>query len=93
ELRLIPERLIGANENNTWTIEANDIYFGRSYADEGYYNSLIETTVRQTAYLTTQEEGKVLLTVRGKVTNQDALYKVELGTESQVVTGRQLIES
>ena len=92
ELRLIPERTIVARENNTWMIESKDIYFGRSYADEGNYNSLIETTVRQTAYLSTKEGGHVLLNVRGEVSNQDTLYKVEFGTEFQVVTGRQLIE-
>ena len=93
ELRLIPERTIDAHENNTWTIDAEAIYFGRSYADEGNYNSLIETTVRQTAYIATKEDGQVLLSVQGEVSNQDTLYKVEIGAQSQIVTGRQLIET
>lgn len=91
ELRLIPERTIAIDKNSQWVIEAKDFYLGRSYADDGNYNSLVETTVRQTAYLFTEEEGKAFLTVQGEVSNQDALYKIEFGAESQVVTGRQLI--
>ena len=30
ELRMIPERTIVADENNIWTVESKDIYFGRS---------------------------------------------------------------
>ncbi|MCZ2258502.1 alpha-L-fucosidase [Sporosarcina sp. G11-34] len=93
ELRLIPERTIVVNENNTWTIQSQDIYRGRSYSDKGNYSSLIETTVKKTAYLSTKEGGTVLLRIQGEVSNQDTLYKVEFGTEFQVVTGRQLIET
>lgn len=93
ELRLIPKRTIVANENHTWTIDAEDIYFGRSYADGGNYNSLVEITVRQTAYIATKEDGQVLLSLQGEVSNQDTPYKVEFGTEAQIVTGRQLIET
>ena len=93
ELRVIPKYTIGADENNTWTIESKDIYFGRSYADEGNYNSLFETIVRQTAYLSTKEDGHVLVSVQGEVANQGTLYKVAVGTASQIVTGRQLVET
>ncbi len=92
ELRLIPERTIIASDSNTWDIKPNDIYSGRSYADEGNYNSLVETTVKQTIYLSTKESGKLLLTINGEVLNQETLYKVDIGKASLIMTGRQLIE-
>lgn len=91
-LRLIPERTVTVDIDQTWTIDAENLYFGRSYADEGNYNSLVETTVRQTAYFATKEAGQVEIQVQGEVLDSAQTYQVEVGSASKVVTGAALIE-
>lgn len=92
ELRIIPERTIAAETDGTWSITPEDKYLGRSYADSGSYYSQVQTTVRQTAYLSTQRDGRVFLDLQGDA-DPESRYRVQLGTDAFIVTGEQLNES
>lgn len=92
EFRMIPERTVTADDD-VWTIKADNFYDGRSFADEGNYNSLVENIVRQTGYFSNESAEQVKIKLTGKVENNDTKYFVEIGTESKVVTGKDLIET
>lgn len=93
ELSIVPVKSILANDDQMFEITKEDIYFGRSYGDEGNYNSLVLTTVKLTAYLANEQKRNVHLAVKGEVVNPMRNYFVEVGRESQVVTGEKLLNS
>ncbi|WP_165444935.1 alpha-L-fucosidase [Gracilibacillus phocaeensis] len=92
ELRMIPEKTVEADENGVWSIALTDIYMGYGFADRGNYNTLRETTIRHTAFIVTEKAGCVWLEVQGEVQKKETTYQIELGNETKVVTGKQLVE-
>ncbi len=93
ELYFVPTKTNVANEQNVWTVDAENLYVGRGYADKGNYNTLVETTVRYTTYIATKDAKEVSLTISGQAINQETVYKVEVGTETKEVTGKSLLEA
>lgn len=91
ELRIIPTYAVDADTDGVWMIQPENIYSGRSFADNGNYNTLIETTVRQTAYIANEHDDRVMMYIKGKVENQETNYRVVLGKESRIVNGNELI--
>lgn len=91
ELSIIPVNTILPADDFTFDITENDIVFGRSYADEGNYNSLVLTTVKLTAYLANQKAGKAELEVEADLLHPETTYRVQVGAESKVVTGEALV--
>src|SRR5699024_2276757 len=49
-LLIIPEKTVVENTDGNWLIKEKDLYTGCSYADQGHYFSLTQTTVRQSAF-------------------------------------------
>ncbi len=90
ELRIMPEKTLVASDDGTWTIYPEHIHQGRSYADQGNYFSARETIVRQTAYITTLKGGQIYLQLKGEA-NPNEKYRVDIGNDSYVVTGEQLV--
>lgn len=90
-LRIIPIDIILPNAEHSFDITSDDVDFGRSYADEGNYNSLVLTTVKLTAYFANPQAGNVTLNVVGKVDNPETSYRVQVGEESEVVSGAEII--
>ncbi|GAB2545434.1 alpha-L-fucosidase [Gracilibacillus alcaliphilus] len=93
ELRIIPEKTVEAGKDGGWSIDLADIYTGYGFADRGNYNTLRETTIRKTAYIVTEEAGRVVVDVQGSVLNDEVKYQIELGSEVKMVTGKQLVEN
>lgn len=93
ELYFVPEHTAMPNTQGKWTIDSENLYLGRSYADQGNYNSLVETTVRQTAYFATEEAEDVFLEIQGEVVHPTQIYKIEVGNESKEVAGTSLFEA
>lgn len=89
ELRIMPQKTLAPSDDGTWTIYPEDVYLGRSYADQGDYFSVRQTIVRQTAYIYTLKGGKVYLQLNGEA-NPHERYRVEIGEDSYIVTGQQL---
>lgn len=92
-LSIIPVKTIQPGDDQTFDITEDDIVFGRSYADEGNYNSLVLTTVKATAYFANEVSGDVNITVKGSVVNPETRYHVQVGEDIQVVTGEQLVST
>lgn len=93
ELYFVPEHTAVLNVQGLWTIHSESLYLGRSYADQGNYNSLIETTVRQTAYFATVKAKEITLDIQGEIVHPTQLYKIEVGNESKEVTGEALLRT
>lgn len=91
-LRVIPEKTVAVNTDDKWTINSKDMYAGCSYADDGNYNSLVQTTIRQTAFISNRKEGSVMLDIQGEA-NPGTNYSVQLGQNKQIVTGEQLMNA
>lgn len=89
ELRVIPEHTTGPGTDGRWTLAPSDLHTGHSYADSGSYYSQKRTTVRQTAYVTSPHARRVTLRLTGKA-DPDALYRVTLGSRTQLVPGSRL---
>lgn len=93
ELSIVPVNTILLGDDDSFEITEKDVVFGRSYADEGNYNSLVLTTVKLTAYLANAKAGQVELEVEADLLNPKTSYLVQVGAESQIVTGEALIGS
>ena len=93
DLFLIPEQTVQQSGDGKWLIDPENMYVGRGYADEGNYNSLVETTVRQTAYIFLAEAQNIYVEINGAVIDPDRLYKVEVGNESIQVVGDLLVKT
>ncbi|WP_059102994.1 alpha-L-fucosidase [Shouchella shacheensis] len=91
KLRILPERTI-AESDGSWTIHPKSLYLRHGYTDQGNYKSVVQTTVRLTAYLSTRTDGKVSLNLEGQA-KPDFRYRVQVGNSVQVVTGQKLTES
>lgn len=91
ELRVIPSQTIQSGDDGHMVIQNNAIYEGYGFADKGDYNTLVETTVRKTAYFANRSAGNVNLTVQGKVDDHEQLYRVDVGEESMILSGEQLV--
>ncbi len=92
ELRIVPEDTVAAGADLGWTLTAEDVRSGYSYADNGSYYSTRQTTVKQTAYLQATRPGLVSVSVDGEADPQ-ARYRVSLDGQSRVVTGAQLMRA
>src|SRR5699024_5057763 len=72
-LLIIPEKTVVENTDGNWLIKEKDLYTGCSYADQGHYFSLTQTTVRQSAFISNHEKGTVSLMING-IANPDKKY-------------------
>lgn len=89
ELFVIPEKIVASDRDGNWFLDHDDFYTGYGYADEGHYFSLVQTNVRQTAYIVNTQAKAVQVNVKG-MANPNKNYRVQLGNETQVVTGSKL---
>ncbi|WP_405620694.1 alpha-L-fucosidase [Streptomyces sp. NBC_01508] len=94
ELRIIPANTVSLGLDDTGgngaaVLGAGDFENGYSYADEGSYPSTRRTTVRHTGYITAGRAGQLSLAVRGQA-RPDALYRLQVGERSRLVTGEKL---
>lgn len=88
ELRITPHILV-TSENNEWLITPDKIDKGFNFVDQGNYTSLEKSNIRQSGYIKAQSKGTFTLEFKGE-TQKDLNYRVELGSEKLVVTGKQL---
>lgn len=93
DLRVIPRGTVYADDDHSWTVKSDDIYDGHGFADQGNYNSLVETTVRKTCYIANGGAGHIMLKLFGKTACTGKQYRVNVGDESKNVTGHELFAS
>ncbi len=90
ELYIVPNT-ITIDSDNIWKIKLSDIEKSYNFADDGNYTSLVQTNIRQSAYLSNHQDGKAFVQVYGKA-NPELNYAINLGTEIEVVKGKDLMD-
>ncbi|GIN73703.1 hypothetical protein J14TS2_41780 [Bacillus sp. J14TS2] len=85
---LIPNRTV-EEKAGEWNIHKQDLSSRHNYKDDGSYFSTKQTIVQLAAYLASQQEGEVTLTVTGKA-DPKARYRIQIGEHAHVATGENL---
>lgn len=88
ELYVIPKNTIHENDG-VWKVEADNLYIGHGYADEGHYFTMKKTQVRLTSYLAVKEAGQVHVQLEVEA-DSSRTYKVSVGEIEHTVTGADL---
>src|SRR5699024_3883478 len=90
DLQVIPSHVTFQSADHVWDIKPDHLHLRQSYADEGNYNSLVRTTVQQSAYFANKKEGHVEVTVDCSVKDEKRNYCVKVGDTAIQVSGRAL---
>ncbi|MBD8078341.1 alpha-L-fucosidase [Cellulosimicrobium arenosum] len=92
DLRIVPPSTRAAGPAGDWILSPAAWEKGYSYADSGRYSSTTRTVVRQSAFISSPDDARVVLKATGQAA-PTSLYKVSVGDQSQILTGAQLVGS